>query len=66
MKTVRHRKYRQVPNRTHTAKEYSNWTEQYSRGNLQQTRWYRKMDQWPGRQGSGNHPNRTAKRKKNF
>ena len=48
------------------AEEYNNWNGKHTRGNQQQNTWYRRIDQLSGRQDSGNHGIRTAKRKNTF
>ena len=40
--------------KTIRAEECNNWNEKYTRGNQQQIRWYRRMDEWSGRQNSRN------------
>lgn len=49
---------------TNRAKYYKNWTEIYPGRGQQQTKWSKLKDQWATRHGSGTHPNREAKRKK--
>ena len=57
------RKYKKEPIRV---EGYNNDNEKYTRGNQQQIRSYRRIDQWCRRQNSGDHPIGKAKTLKNF
>lgn len=46
------------------SEKYNNSNEKYTRGNQQPGKGCKRMDQWPGRQNSGNHPSQAAKGKK--
>ena len=60
MRTRKDRLYKKDPIRT---EEFNNRNRKYSRGNQQQISGCRRTDQQSGKQVSGNHPMRTAKRK---
>ena len=61
-----HRTSPKLENSEMNQPEYNYWNEKYTRGNQQQIREDRKMDQQSGRKINGNNSIRTAKGKTNF